>query len=79
MSQTKKLLEVNYHTDDDTGMYKVGEIDFGIVGTLDEYLEKYGREGAKEIILTLSHLIYEVNRRLVEKFEQKMQKGAKAS
>jgi hypothetical protein len=63
MSQRKPLLEIEYHSDDETGMYKVGEIDFGINGGLDEYLEHYGYEGKKEIVATLGYLIYEVENR----------------
>ena len=66
MSQRKTLLEVEYHSDDETGMYKVGEIDFGISGLLDEYLENYGYVGKKDIIDTLGYLIYEVERRFRE-------------
>lgn len=66
MSQRKLLLEVEYHSDDDTGMYKIGEIDFGISGLLNEYLEKYGYAGKKDIIDTLGYLIYEVEKRFRE-------------
>ena len=72
MASEKTLLEVTYHDDDDTGMYKVGEVDFGIHGTLDEFIERYGREGAKDIILTLSYLIYEIEKRLRDKSEEEM-------
>ena len=68
MSQRKSLLEVNYHSDDDTGISQVGEIDFGISGLLDEYLENYGYKGKKEIIDTLGYLIYEVEKRFREKY-----------
>ena len=67
MSERKTLLEVEYHSDDDTGMYQVGEIDFGISGLLDEYLERYGYAGKKDIIDALGYLIYEVERRFREK------------
>ena len=62
MASSKQLLEVTYHDDDDTGMYHIGEIDFGIAGILDEYLEHYGYAGKKDIIDTLAYLIYEVER-----------------
>ncbi len=67
MSQRKTLLEISYHSDDDTGMYEIGEIDFGIHGTLDGYLENYGYKGKKEIIDMLGYLIYEVEKRFREK------------
>lgn len=60
MASRTRLIEVTYHDDDDTGMYKIGEIDFGICGTLEDYLESFGYEGKKDIIKTLSYLIYEV-------------------
>ena len=66
MSQKRTLLEVKYHSDDDTGMYRVGEIDFGIWGTLDEYLKRYGRKGKEDIVGTLGYLIYEVERKFRE-------------
>jgi hypothetical protein len=66
MSARKTLLTIEYHSDDDTGMYHVGETDFGIHGDLDTYLKRYGYEGKKEIINTLSYLMYEVERRFRE-------------
>ena len=67
MSQRKELLSVKYHSDDDTGMYQIGEIDFGISGLLDEYLEHYGYIGKKDIIDALGYLIYEVEKIFREK------------
>jgi len=67
MSQRKELLSVSYHSDDDTGIYQIGEIDFGISGILDEYLKNYGYAGKKNIIDTLGYLIYEVEKRFREK------------
>ena len=67
MSQRETLLKVEYHSDDETGMYQIGEIDFGISGLLDEYLEHYGYAGKKNVIDTLGYLIYEVERRFREK------------
>lgn len=64
MAARKDLLELNYLVDDDTGMYHVGEIDFGIhSGALEDYLLSYGYEGKKEIVAMLGHLIYEVEDR----------------
>ena len=62
MSQRKSLLTIDYHTDDDTGMYDIGEIDFGI-RDLSGYLERYGSKGKDDIIRKLSHLIYRVEDR----------------
>lgn len=63
MSERKTLLEITYHSDDDTGMYRIGEIDHGIAGILDEYLKRFGQKGKKEIISALAYLIYEVEER----------------
>lgn len=66
MSSTKTLLTVDYHDDDETGMYHIGEIDFGIHGTLRSYIQRYGYEGVKEILATLGHLAYEVKKEYYE-------------
>lgn len=63
MSERKQLLSISYHSDDDTGMYNIGEIDFGINGQLDDYIKQYGYEGVKDILATLGHLAYEVKDR----------------
>lgn len=61
MAQRKKLLEVNYHYDSDTGIYKIGEVDFGIHGgLLEDYLKRYGLKGRNEIVKTLGYLIHKV-------------------
>lgn len=60
MASRKELLNVSYHYDTDTGMYKVGEIDFGISGELDNYLKRYGRKGMNEILETMCHLIWHI-------------------
>lgn len=44
MSQTKTIIEIDYHTDDETGMYDIGELDYGISGEATTYVEKFGRE-----------------------------------
>jgi len=60
MAQRKQLLSVDYHYDSDTGLYEVGEIDFGISGEFDKYIKSYGRKGLNEIQLVLCHLIWHV-------------------
>lgn len=60
MGQRKTLLTIDYHTDDETGIYEIGEIDFGIVGHLENYLRSYGRRGKDEIIKALAYLMYAV-------------------
>lgn len=60
MSERKELLSVSYHSDDDTGMYHIGEMDFGVSGRLESYIERYGYDGVKEILSVLGHLAWEV-------------------
>lgn len=61
MSSTKNLLEINYHDDDDTGMYHIGEIDCGIkTVVLKNYIEHYGVKGRDEILAHLGLLAYNV-------------------
>ncbi len=63
MSETRTLLTVEYHTDTETGIHSVGEVDFGIHGMVDKFLELYGREGKDDIVKTLAYLIYAVESR----------------
>ena len=60
MAQRKNLITLDYHYDTDTGMYQIGEIDFGVSGELDNYLEKYGRKGMDDILKTMCHLIWHI-------------------
>ena len=64
MSATRQLLSVEYHTDDETGVYDIGEIDFGISAILDDYLKSYGAAGKDEIVRTLAYLIHAVQQRM---------------
>ncbi|MBD3350021.1 MAG: hypothetical protein GF364_00865 [Candidatus Lokiarchaeota archaeon] len=60
MSRRKDLLSVSYHSDDDTGMYQIGEIDFGVNFELENYIKKYKYKGVKDILAALGHLAWEV-------------------
>jgi len=68
---TKALLTIDYHSDTETGDVKVGEVDFGICGELDNYLEHYGIEGKNEIVKMLAFLIYEIERKFREQPSEK--------
>jgi hypothetical protein len=74
MSQTVKLLEVDYHTDDDTGMYVIGEVDFGI-SDIESYLRSFGIHGRDQILITLSYLAYEVQRTFLRLQDEQKTKG----
>jgi len=57
MPERKTILEISKVTDDDTGMYCIGEID-GIFQkhTLDAYLSSHGEKGKSELINHLAYL-----------------------
>ena len=59
--QDRMLLQVTQITDDSTGCYSVGELNFGISGTLDTYLEKHGIKGRDELTSMLGFLIHRVH------------------
>lgn len=40
--QDQVLLTITTVTDDDTGMYQIGELDFGIMGHCEPFLKKPG-------------------------------------
>lgn len=63
MSERRTLITIDYHSDDETGMYRVGEIDFGLHGELDSYIDHYGYEGVKELSNTLAHMAWEIRDR----------------
>jgi len=60
MSERRNLLSVSFHSDDDTGMYQVGEIDFGVNSNLDAYIKQYGYKAVNDILSVLGHLAWEV-------------------
>jgi hypothetical protein len=62
MAQRKTLITLEVVTDCDTGTYRVGELDFGLHGELIEYIKRYGYEGKREVLATLGHLAYHVER-----------------
>jgi hypothetical protein len=60
MAQKKNLLKIDYHYDDETGMYTVGELDFGISAELPQYIKRYGGDGKDRILAMLGYLAWEV-------------------
>lgn len=72
MSQTKTLLSVEIITDDETGMYSIGEFDYRIcVGPVADYLREHGLKGRDELFKELSFLTCKVQ----EYFEEYGFKG----
>jgi len=72
MALRKNLLSVDYHYDDDSGMYYVGEIDTGISAELEGYISEHGNDGAKEILVALAYLSSQVYEEM-RKFNKKTQ------
>ena len=66
MAMRKNLLTVDYHYDDDSGMYQIGELDFGVSGLLSDYIEKYGIKGRDDILAMLGYLAWEVQETYLE-------------
>lgn len=58
MPERQQLGTVSVITDDDTGMYTIGEIDGGFsTGLLQEHIQSHGADG---VIRQLSHMIHQV-------------------
>lgn len=58
MPQRENLAKITIITDDDTGMYSIGEIDGGFnTMTLQNHIRKYGADG---ILKELNTMIYTV-------------------
>ena len=57
MAQRRNLLSIDYHYDDDTGMYEIDELDYGISSVLGDYIQ---RNGYKDILSMLGHLAWAV-------------------
>ena len=60
MASRKELIRIEYHDDDDTGLYKIGEVDYGYGQELYNYLKEYGLEGRNELLQTLGFLAYTI-------------------
>ena len=58
MSEKKQLAKIWTVADDDTGMYKIGEVDGGFNSiALEEHIKDHGKD---DLILHLSNMIYQV-------------------
>lgn len=58
--QDKPLLSITIITDDDTGMYRVGDLDFGIHGRLYSYLEKDPIKNRDKVLSMIGYLSHRV-------------------
>ena len=48
--QDEVLIEFTQVTDDSTGIWTPGEVEYGIHGSLTDFLKNYGRKGRDELI-----------------------------
>lgn len=61
MASRKELIRITYHDDDDTGLYEIDELDFGITtGEVKDYCER-NKEGRKNIVAMLLWLADQVS------------------
>jgi hypothetical protein len=60
MSTTKKLMSIVVHTDDETGIHNIGEVDFRISGELEDFIKEHGQTGVESLIQTLGYLMHRV-------------------
>ena len=79
--EKKTLVEVSVVTDDDTCMWSVGELEFGINGRLKTYLEKdpiRRRDNVLSMLGFLSHMVCEETSRLMQNSEESQDTNVKA-
>lgn len=61
MPERKELCKLSTVTDDDTGMYHIGEIDGLFQGDdLKEYLKRHGEKGVDRLVRHLGYLQHSV-------------------
>ncbi len=71
MSCTKDLINIRYHTDDDTGMYQIWEVDTWYTGELENYIDKYWKEELLQEIDYIKHNILGVFSNVYDKWQIK--------
>lgn len=60
MSCRKMLIQIEYYYDDETGINKVGEVDFGYGQELYNYIKQYGLEGRNALFQVFGSLSYTI-------------------
>jgi len=61
MPERKTLVKIIKITDDDTGMYRIGEIDGGFSSEeLLDYFNSHGEYGLNQLTSKLSHLQFQI-------------------
>lgn len=70
MPSTSKLFSIDYVDDDDTGLYKMGEI-WGIPkNDLDEYISTYGARELLDVLVELIHVTKTIEKEKKERAEK---------
>lgn len=52
-AKREKIISFSYVTDHDCGNYRIGEVDWGIHGTFDEFLKTYGDKGIQDLFWSM--------------------------
>ena len=63
MSEKQELARIWAVTDDDTGMYRIGEVDGGFNGNLQHQIEKYGSDELLKQLAYMTHTVIEMQRK----------------
>ena len=63
MSMKKQIAKIEYHTDDETGINYVGELDCGFDEVeLRKYIEIHKEKGTKDLLEMLAYMICQVKK-----------------
>ena len=72
MPERKTMVTISRITDDDTGMYQMGEIDGAFQEqALADYLDVYGERGLSDLTAQLAYLQFQVIRAWRERNEKR--------
>lgn len=52
-AQYETLITFKQVTDHDCGNYQIGEVDWGIHGTVDRFIDTYGDKGVKDLFFSM--------------------------
>ena len=64
MVERVNLGTIDVVVDDDTGIYRIGEVDAGFNGLLRDHIEKYGSHELLMALARLSSIVFEVERNI---------------
>lgn len=67
MAQRKLLFSVERISDDECGMYRIGEIDTLVSENVREYINDFGEFGYQELIKFAAHIIFEAQLHIKER------------